>query len=74
MAGCEQQDKGIRVMAHTRHKANYYACAILGAATTLLSGCTIVIYDGSKSNTRHLIEQENKGIVKNATAGPNNRS
>jgi hypothetical protein len=43
-------------------------------AGCLSSGCSYVIYDGSKSNTRHLIEQENKGIVKNATAGPNNRS
>lgn len=61
-------------MAHTRHKANYYACAILGAAATLLSGCTIVVYDGAKSDTRHLIEQEHKGMVKNATAGPKSRS
>ena len=60
-------------MAHPRYKVLRRAVgAILVGLIT--SGCSYVIYDGSKSNTRHLIEQENKGIVKNATAGPNNRS
>ena len=59
-------------MAHSRHKALLAVAAVMVGC--LSAGCSIVIYDGSKSNTRHLIEQENKGIVKNATAGPNSRS
>ena len=60
-------------MAHPRHKVLRRAVGsiLVGLIT---SGCSYVIYDGSKSDTRHLIEQEHKGMVKNATAGPKSRS